>query len=159
MNINKAKVIAREAGLKRYFTGKPCVHGHVCERLVSGGQCVECMKAPTYRKRMALNMKRLRRRVGNTGIEKRRETSRKANRKLRGMPAPTRPSPPLCELCGRPPRSRALNLDHCHGTGEFRGWLCSNCNRGIGMLGDTAISLVRALDYLIKRDPTFRRPT
>jgi hypothetical protein len=66
MNINKAKVIAREAGLKRYFTGKPCVHGHVCERLVSGGQCVECMKAPTYRKRMALNMKRLRRRVGNT---------------------------------------------------------------------------------------------
>lgn len=25
----------------RYFTGKPCKHGHVCERFASGG-CVEC---------------------------------------------------------------------------------------------------------------------
>ena len=32
-------------GLKRYFTGAPCIHGHICERLVKkfgGGECVEC---------------------------------------------------------------------------------------------------------------------
>jgi hypothetical protein len=34
---------AFEAGLKRYFTGKPCKHGHVAERMVSNGCCVECL--------------------------------------------------------------------------------------------------------------------
>lgn len=29
-------------GLVRYFTGKPCKHGHVSEKTVSGGNCVEC---------------------------------------------------------------------------------------------------------------------
>jgi hypothetical protein len=32
---------ARASGLKRYLTGKPCKHGHVVERYVSG-QCVLC---------------------------------------------------------------------------------------------------------------------
>jgi len=32
---------AKEQGLKRYFTGKPCKHGHVSERLTYGG-CIEC---------------------------------------------------------------------------------------------------------------------
>ena len=32
---------ARAAGLKRYFTGKPCSRGHISERLVNAG-CVEC---------------------------------------------------------------------------------------------------------------------
>jgi hypothetical protein len=26
----------------RYFTGKPCKHGHIVERYVNGGACVEC---------------------------------------------------------------------------------------------------------------------
>jgi len=39
---------ALELGLKRYYTGKPCKHGHVAERYVSGkakgkGGCVECL--------------------------------------------------------------------------------------------------------------------
>jgi len=34
---------AKSEGLKRYFTGKPCPHGHVCERFVSAGQCFECL--------------------------------------------------------------------------------------------------------------------
>lgn len=32
---------AKEAGLTRYFTGKPCKHGHVAERRMSDG-CVVC---------------------------------------------------------------------------------------------------------------------
>jgi 5-methylcytosine-specific restriction endonuclease McrA len=39
------RVAAKAAGLKRYFTGKPCKHGHIAERLVSCGLCVECSKA------------------------------------------------------------------------------------------------------------------
>ena len=45
---------ARRQGLKRYFTGKPCKHGHVCERIVSDGSCVECRRtsyAPAYYQR------------------------------------------------------------------------------------------------------------
>ncbi|MBC5790661.1 hypothetical protein [Providencia sp. JUb39] len=40
------KVISRKEaavkGLSRFYTGKPCVHGHVAERFVSNGVCVEC---------------------------------------------------------------------------------------------------------------------
>ncbi len=35
---------ARAAGLKRFFTGEPCAHEHVAERLVSSGECVECKR-------------------------------------------------------------------------------------------------------------------
>ena len=37
--ITRAEAKAR--GLKRYFTGKPCCNGHICERLVLGG-CIKC---------------------------------------------------------------------------------------------------------------------
>lgn len=33
---------ARAQGAKRYFTGKPCVRGHMAERYVSTRECVEC---------------------------------------------------------------------------------------------------------------------
>ena len=39
-------IISREEawqkGLKRFFTGKPCKHGHVCERRVDSSECAEC---------------------------------------------------------------------------------------------------------------------
>lgn len=42
------EIISRDAaiaaGLKRYFTGKPCRKGHVCERQVHQHRCVECVK-------------------------------------------------------------------------------------------------------------------
>lgn len=33
---------AKQRGLKRYFTGEPCLRGHVAERLVSDKKCVKC---------------------------------------------------------------------------------------------------------------------
>lgn len=38
--INRQEALS--AGLKRYFTGAPCIHGHVAERLVSNMSCMEC---------------------------------------------------------------------------------------------------------------------
>jgi len=35
---------ARVQGLKRFFTGQPCRHGHIAERLVSDGKCMECAR-------------------------------------------------------------------------------------------------------------------
>jgi len=34
---------AKERGLKRYFTGKPCKHGHIAERTSREGKCTKCM--------------------------------------------------------------------------------------------------------------------
>jgi 5-methylcytosine-specific restriction endonuclease McrA len=49
----RASIIdAKERGLKRFSTGDPCVHGHIAERFVSNGRCVECSYA-TARKRRA----------------------------------------------------------------------------------------------------------
>jgi hypothetical protein len=36
---------AKAKGLNRYFTGKPCKHGHVAERKVFNATCVECERA------------------------------------------------------------------------------------------------------------------
>jgi len=41
-----------------------------------------------------------------------------------------------------------LILDHNHDTGKFRGWLCRNCNQGIGKLGDNIEGLQKAMTYL-----------
>ena len=38
------RTIARAQGLKRFFTGEPCRHGHVSERWVNDGKCIECGK-------------------------------------------------------------------------------------------------------------------
>lgn len=38
---------ALEKNLLRYFTGKPCKYGHVCERLISNNNCLICSKQRT----------------------------------------------------------------------------------------------------------------
>ena len=53
-----------------------------------------------------------------------------------------------CECCGRVSK---LFLDHAHGSDEFRGWICRECNSGIGLLGDSAVALRKALAYLETR--------
>lgn len=34
---------AKQLGVKRYFTGKPCPKGHVTHRYVAGGNCAACV--------------------------------------------------------------------------------------------------------------------
>lgn len=56
-----------------------------------------------------------------------------------------------CAVCKSPNGNRKggrLVVDHCHETGHVRGLLCHSCNRGIGMLRDSAEILKAALKYL-----------
>ena len=46
MNIISRKE-AKAQGLTRYFTGKPCKHGHLSERQTSNGSCVTCQQQKT----------------------------------------------------------------------------------------------------------------
>ena len=56
-----------------------------------------------------------------------------------------------CAICnssnwGKPSPS----IDHDHNTNKVRGLLCNNCNRGLGLLGDSTDNLRSALEYLIE---------
>ena len=53
----------------------------------------------------------------------------------------------LCWVCQK---RDAACVDHCHETGALRGLLCSQCNSGIGLLGDNETALVRAAYYLMR---------
>lgn len=53
---------AKAQGLKRYFTGKPCKHGHISHKQTSNGECLECAglrpKAPVDPERKKENDRR-----------------------------------------------------------------------------------------------------
>jgi predicted nucleic acid-binding Zn ribbon protein len=53
--------------------------------------------------------------------------------------------PQECTICGG---TDNVVIDHCHAAIRFRGFLCSNCNTGIGMFGDDIERLKRAIAYL-----------
>lgn len=53
--------------------------------------------------------------------------------------------PDSCEICGL---VKPLVMDHDHESGNFRGWLCTPCNTGLGKLGDSIAGLQRAIEYL-----------
>lgn len=51
-----------------------------------------------------------------------------------------------CAICRKD--YERLNLDHCHSTGKVRGFLCHNCNRGIGLFKDDPMLMKAAASYL-----------
>jgi len=61
-----------------------------------------------------------------------------------------------CQCCGA---SGKLILDHCHQSGNFRGWLCHSCNVGVGKLGDNEEAIRRALDYIVRSKNTIDGPS
>ena len=81
---------ASALGLPRFFTGKPCKHRHVAERIVSSHRCTECDRARVLKWRAA-------------NLEKARERDRERARKHRAA------DPERARKKGR--RWRAANLE------------------------------------------------
>jgi Autographiviridae endonuclease VII len=52
-----------------------------------------------------------------------------------------------CAICSEEVQN--LCVDHCHDTGNIRGLLCQNCNRGLGLLGDNLQRVERAYIYML----------
>jgi hypothetical protein len=67
--------------------------------------------------------------------------------KLAGKPKRPELGTP-CDRCGR--TDKKLVFDHCHETLVHRGWLCDNCNRSIGMLGDDIAGQLLSAKYIAK---------
>ena len=75
------------------------------------------------------------------------------------------PDNPSCECCGKSAEDLTIyydgsnnpispwRLDHCHESGEFRGWVCNNCNVGLGRFYDDVGLLEKAIDYIQKNRP------
>jgi hypothetical protein len=143
---------------------KPCIRCGATERYPGNKRCAPCSRASakkwnhehaeqhrgTARQWKQENAERVR-----EHDRKRRAVDRDAyNTRIRNrnrarfLPVPSRVEPFECECCGGPPGRRALALDHDHTTGKFRGWLCTNCNTGIGKLGDSLVGVLRAVRYL-----------
>lgn len=59
----------------------------------------------------------------------------------------------ICACCGSStPQGRGWCVDHDHETRKVRGILCAKCNLGIGQLGDNLEGVLRAYNYLLKRN-------
>lgn len=63
-----------------------------------------------------------------------------------------------CAICSKPESNsdskgnvKWLSVDHNHNTGDIRGLLCSSCNTGIGLLGDSVDTMKKAIKYLKER--------
>ena len=129
---------AQERGEKRYFTGVPCIHGHVDRRNTANRICSACANA-----RSAIDQKE---HPGKRVRLKRAWLERKAGR----------PRPSICEICRERNRQRKnhseefrlLHFDHCHKTGKFRGWICNRCNNVLGWVNDDTALLKKMVKYL-----------
>jgi hypothetical protein len=59
-----------------------------------------------------------------------------------------------CAICNKPESEMGtLHLDHCHNTNNIRGFLCHNCNKGLGHFSDNIEILHKAIKYLQKNTP------
>ena len=64
-----------------------------------------------------------------------------------------------CPICGRTKDQRSKGrtgkswaIDHCHKTGHVRGFLCQNCNSGLGLLKDDINLLEKGIEWLRKHE-------
>ena len=59
-----------------------------------------------------------------------------------------------CEICGKTAEEngKKLAMDHDHGSGKFRGFLCHLCNIGLGAFLDNPQILRKAIGYLTVRE-------
>ena len=142
--------------------GTPCKRGHQGMRYVLNRGCVDCAhnNRRARKKEHAAYMK-----IYRTKLDYK-ERTRRAQQKYRENPEvavrvatfqarrrgeiatieiPKRFKPTICDICGN---AAKLSFDHCHKTGRFRGWLCQNCNAGLGMAKDSSQILSKMISYL-----------
>jgi hypothetical protein len=54
----------------------------------------------------------------------------------------------LCKICTTRLTTVTGHLDHCHSSAKIRGYLCRDCNIGLGGFKDSSTNLTRAIRYI-----------
>lgn len=57
-----------------------------------------------------------------------------------------RPRAVSCEICNG--SEGGIVFDHCHLSGQFRGWICDRCNKTLGLVKDSTELLASMAKYL-----------
>ena len=134
-----------------YFTGVPCIYGHIDQRTIRHGDCRRCKylrkekKKPRYSdEEIKLLLKQNRPKIYDVHHK--------------GTPAfmknkimQEKPKLQICEICSSETK---IVFDHCHKTGKFRGWICSSCNSALGFAYDNINILKAMITYLEKQEKT-----
>ena len=79
------------------------------------------------------------------GVQKFRNGIKHANVNKEQEQIAGRPRPHTCEICHN---SGSICFDHNHETGQFRGWICTNCNIALGYIKDNVQTLQAMIVYL-----------
>ena len=88
------------------------------------------------------------------------ECQKKLSREVREARKKAPPKPDwgeLCPICKNPVYQlkdgfkNSWQCDHEHGTTNFRGWICKQCNTSLGGVGDSSRRVVELLYYLKKQ--------
>ena len=109
---------------EKYYEGKPCGKCGSTVRWKSNRSCVDCHRVRSNERRQEGFYKRI-------GVTKEYIESIDSG---------------CCDICGK--AYVKADVDHCHTTGKFRGLLCGECNKGLGLFYDNIDTLNRAIKYL-----------
>lgn len=124
----------------RFNTGVPCKRGHLADRLVSNGQCVEC--------------KRIGDRASNQRASKKYTLAKQYGLTLDQLYEMVERQNGKCAICSQlldlssTITGTTTHVDHCHASGTVRGILCNHCNRLLGAARDDVNILQRAVECL-----------
>lgn len=128
---------------------KPLSEFSVSKRYADGyrGQCKRCRTSynTDFRKRTGYKAPR---KKDSAAALHRRKIKMKYKMTIETYEAMVADQNGACAICNKVPHQKRLSVDHCHTTGKVRGLLCNYCNIAIGHLGDGALGVQRALDYL-----------
>lgn len=130
--------VAKQEGVIRYFTGKPCRRGHIADRFTSSRQCVECQ-----------NIRSTKYQQSEKGRLAAKERHIKKSYRLTLQSIQSVTCCQICDVVLDDTRGKfGRCVDHDHRTKEIRGVLCNNCNRALGMMQDDPERFLKAAQYL-----------
>ena len=119
-----------------------------------GTHVVFCLEGRSFRKDIYAPYKRNRKEMADAMTEKEKEEKLK---KENAYPDESY----SCPICQRTLKEisrkgqkklQSWVLDHCHHTETFRGWICGNCNTGLGAFKDSIDRVRNAVSYLQKHE-------
>jgi hypothetical protein len=130
--INHTAALAAAAnGNLEYLSDSPCPKGHY-RRYITTNNCIDCNNQAQTNRAKRNKWARVQKLYGLSEFNVL-EILNKQNFK--------------CVICTTEIQT-TYHIDHCHSTGIVRGLLCSKCNQAIGLLQESKIFFLKALQYI-----------